>query len=48
MLLKQIGPELWIGCTILGGAIAVASYIICYYLIKSHRAKNPHRRYKKY
>jgi uncharacterized protein len=47
-LLKQIGPELWIGCTILGGAIAVASYIICYYLIKSHRAKNPHRRYQKY
>jgi uncharacterized protein (DUF2062 family) len=47
-LLKQIGPELWIGCTLLGGAIAVASYIVCYYLIKSHRAQNPHRRYRNY
>ncbi len=47
-LLKQIGPELWIGCTILGGAIAVVSYFICYYLIKSRRAKNPHRRYRNY
>ena len=48
MLLKQIGPELWIGCLILGSIAAVGSYFICYYLIKSHRAKNPHRRYKKY
>jgi uncharacterized protein (DUF2062 family) len=48
MLLKQIGPELWIGCLILGSIAAVASYFICYYLIKSHRAKNPHRRYRKY
>jgi hypothetical protein len=47
-LLKQIGPELWIGCLILGSVAGVASYFICYKLVKSHRAKNPHRRYRKY
>jgi hypothetical protein len=48
ILLKKIGPELWIGCFILGGLVALGSYIICYNLVKSHRAKNPHRRYEKY
>lgn len=48
ILIKTIGPELWIGGFILGGLIALGSYIICYNLIKSHRAKNPHRRYEKY
>ncbi len=47
-LIKTIGPELWLGGFILGGLVAVGSYIICYNLIKSHRTKNPHRRYEKY
>ena len=48
ILLKTIGPELWIGGFILGGLVAVGSYIICYSLIKNRRTKNPHRRYEKY
>jgi uncharacterized protein (DUF2062 family) len=48
MLSKTIGPELWIGCTIIGGFVSIFSYFACYKLIKSHRAKNPHRRYRKY
>jgi uncharacterized protein (DUF2062 family) len=48
ILIKTIGPELWIGGFVLGGLIAVGSYIVCYNIIKSHRAKNPHRRYEKY
>lgn len=47
-LIKNIGPELWVGCFILGGLASVGSYVICYKLIISHRLKNPHRRYKKY
>jgi uncharacterized protein len=48
MLLKQIGPELWIGSLILGSITVIVSYFICYKVLKSHRAKNPHRRYQKY
>jgi uncharacterized protein len=48
ILIKTIGPELWIGGFILGGFAAVVSYIICYNIIKSHRTKYPHRRYEKY
>jgi uncharacterized protein (DUF2062 family) len=48
IFLKKIGPELWIGCLILGGLAAVGSYLVCYNLIKSRRTKNPHRRYEKY
>ena len=47
-LIKAIGPELWIGCLLLGGFIAAVSYVACFYIIKNHRAKNPHRRYRKY
>jgi hypothetical protein len=47
-LMKSIGPELWVGCFIVGSAVAAVSYIICYKIIMSHRAKNPHRRYRKY
>jgi hypothetical protein len=47
-LSKAIGPELWIGCFLLGGFIALCSYIICYNLVRYHRARNPHRRYGKY
>jgi hypothetical protein len=47
-LTKSIGLELWIGGFIIGGLVAVCSYVICYKLIMSHRAKNPHRRYRKY
>jgi len=47
-LSKTIGPELWIGCMIIGAVLAVCSYFGCIKLIKSHRAKNPHRRYRKY
>jgi uncharacterized protein (DUF2062 family) len=47
-LSKTIGPELWLGCFLLGGLVATVSYIICYKVIMSHRAKNPHRRYRKY
>jgi uncharacterized protein (DUF2062 family) len=47
-LSKTIGPELWLGCFLVGGFVAVVSYIICYKVIMSHRAKNPHRRYRKY
>lgn len=47
-LTRSIGPELWIGCLILGVLTAVGSYIACYKLIKAHRAKNPHRRYEKF
>jgi len=45
-LTKSIGPELWIGCFILGGLAAASGYIICYNAIKAHRKKNPHRRYR--
>lgn len=45
-LTKSIGPELWIGCTIVGLAVAIGGYLICYYMIKNHRTKNPHRRYR--
>jgi uncharacterized protein (DUF2062 family) len=48
ILIKTIGPELWIGCFVLGGLIAVVSYVICYKIIKAHRERNPHRRYEKY
>lgn len=48
MLLKEIGPELWIGCFIVGGLVAVSAYVICYNIVKFHRTKNPHRRYEKY
>jgi uncharacterized protein (DUF2062 family) len=48
LLSKRIGPELWIGSLIMGSVFAVASYLICIKIIKSHRAKNPHRRYRKY
>jgi uncharacterized protein (DUF2062 family) len=47
-LTKSIGLELWIGGFIIGGLVAVCSYVICYNLIMSHRVKNPHRRYRKY
>lgn len=47
-LTKTVGLELWVGCFIVGGLVAVGSYIICHYLIKSHRTQNPHRRYEKY
>ncbi|HBG78890.1 MAG: DUF2062 domain-containing protein [Phycisphaerae bacterium] len=45
-LTKSIGPELWIGCTLLGTLAAIIGYVACYAMIKNHRAKNPHRRYK--
>jgi uncharacterized protein len=48
LLLKEIGPELWIGCFLLGSLAAAISYVACFYIIKSHRTKNPHRRYEKY
>ncbi|MBU1260501.1 MAG: DUF2062 domain-containing protein [Planctomycetes bacterium] len=48
VLTKTIGPELWIGGFILGGLVAISSYVICYNLIKNHRAKSPHRRYRHY
>ena len=48
VLTKTIGPELWIGGFVLGGLAAVGSYIVCYNVIKSHRTKNPHRRYERY
>ena len=48
VLTKTIGPELWIGGFVLGGLVALSSYVICYNLIKSHRVKTPHRRYRKY
>ncbi|MEN6386662.1 MAG: DUF2062 domain-containing protein [Phycisphaerales bacterium] len=48
LLSKTIGLELWIGCTIIGSIVAVISYFICVKVIKSHRAKNPHRRYRKF
>jgi uncharacterized protein (DUF2062 family) len=47
-LTKSIGPELWIGSLILGSLVAVCSYFISIRIIKAHRAKNPHRRYRKY
>lgn len=47
-LSKTIGPELWLGCLIIGSIVAICSYFICYKLIIKHRAKNPHRRYNKY
>ncbi len=47
-LTMSIGPELWIGGFVLGGLVAASSYIVCYNLVKAHRAKNPHRRYEKY
>jgi uncharacterized protein (DUF2062 family) len=47
-LSKTIGPELWIGCTVIGTVVAVCAYFACIKIIKSHRAKNPHRRYRKY
>jgi uncharacterized protein (DUF2062 family) len=47
-LSKTIGPELWLGCFLLGGLIAVTSYIICYKLVRYHRSKSPHRRYRNY
>lgn len=48
ILLKKIGPELWIGCFLMGSLVAISAYVICYNIIMSHRAKNPHRRYRKY
>ncbi|MFA6185686.1 MAG: DUF2062 domain-containing protein [Phycisphaerae bacterium] len=45
-LTKSIGPELWVGCTVVGLAVAIGGYLICYYMIKNHREKNPHRRYR--
>jgi uncharacterized protein (DUF2062 family) len=45
-LTSSIGTELWLGCFLVGGLVAVAGYIFCYYLINHHRTKNPHRRYK--
>jgi len=47
-LSKTIGPELWVGCFVMGGLVAVVSYFACIKIIKSHRAKNPHRRYRVY
>ncbi|HBG27030.1 MAG: hypothetical protein A2Y10_04420 [Planctomycetes bacterium GWF2_41_51] len=46
VLTKSIGPELWLGSIIIGGVVAVGSYFICLNIIKAHRAKNPHRRYR--
>ncbi len=48
VLSKTIGPELWIGTSLIGGFVAVCGYLACIKIIKSHRAKNPHRRYRKY
>jgi len=47
-LSKTIGPELWTGCTVIGAVVAVCAYFVCIKIVKSHRAKNPHRRYRKY
>jgi uncharacterized protein (DUF2062 family) len=47
-LTKSIGLELWIGGFAIGGLVAVGAYIICYSLIRKRRAKNPHRRFRKY
>lgn len=47
-LLKSVGPELWVGCVTVGGFVAIVSYFVCLRIIKAHRAKNPHRRYRKY
>lgn len=47
-LTKSIGPELWLGSIIIGSAVAAAAYFVCISIIKSHRAKNPHRRYNKF
>ena len=47
-LLKSIGPELWVGCFLVGSIVAVISYLVCYKLILNHRIKSPHRRYKHY
>ena len=47
-LTKTIGPELWLGCFLLGGLVALVASLICYKLVKNHRAKSPHRRYRKY
>lgn len=45
-LTSSIGLELWVGCFLVGGLVAVTGYIFCYYLINHHRSQNPHRRYK--
>ncbi|MCD4831817.1 MAG: DUF2062 domain-containing protein [Anaerohalosphaeraceae bacterium] len=47
-LMKQIGPELWIGSFVAGGIGAIVSYLVCLYIVRGHRAKSPHRRYAKY
>ncbi len=48
ILLKEIGPELWIGCLLVGTFVAAVSYFACFYIVKNHRTQNPHRRYDKY
>ena len=47
-LFTNIGAELWIGCFVMGGAIATGSYFLCYNLVKWHRRKSPHRRFVKH
>ncbi|OQA02189.1 MAG: hypothetical protein BWY69_01177 [Planctomycetes bacterium ADurb.Bin401] len=48
ILSKSMGLELSIGSIIIGGVVAVGSYFLSLKLIKAHRAKNPHRRYRKF
>ena len=47
-LTKTIGPELWLGCFLLGGLVALVASLICYKMVKTHRANSPHRRYRNY
>jgi len=44
-LTKGIGLELWVGSFVVGTAVAIISYGLCYYVVKKHRGKNPHRRF---
>jgi len=47
-LVKNIGPELWVGSFILGSVAAVSSYMIFYHLVKYQRSKRPHRRFARH
>lgn len=45
-LFKAVGPELCLGSLLLGFLAAAAGYVVCYILIKNHRANSPHRRHR--
>ena len=42
------GPELWLGCLILGLISGIAGYFLTYHFITKHRKKNPHRRFQEH